>query len=134
MKILVDTNIVLDFLLARDPFFQEAERLFQAIDADQVAGYVTATTVTDIFYIARRSTRSVEQARQAVSQTLTAMTICPVDRAILASAFASGITDFEDAVQIACAVDQRLDAILTRDKDFLSSTILVLSIADLFQP
>jgi predicted nucleic acid-binding protein len=130
MKVLIDTNIVLDFLLQRclrratpTPFFQDAELLFQEIDSDRVVGYVTATTLTDIFYISRRHTRSIEQARQAVSETLTVMEICPVNRAVLKSAFGSGLADFEDAVQIACAIAQGLDAILTRDtQGFLSST------------
>ena len=69
-----------------------------------MVGYITATTLTDIFYIARRHTRSVEQARQAVAETLTVMEICPVNRAVLESAFGFGLADFEDAVQIACAV------------------------------
>lgn len=134
MRVLVDTNIVLDFLLQREPFFQDAELLFQATDAGQVIGYVTATTLTDIFYISRKHTRSVEQARQAVSETLTVMVICPIDRAVLESAFNSGLVDFEDAVQIFGAVAQGLDAILTRDnKGFLSSPIPVLSIQELLQ-
>jgi predicted nucleic acid-binding protein len=134
VRVLIDTNIVLDFLLQREPFSQDAELLFQAIDAGQVIGYVTATTLTDIFYISRKHTRSVEQARQAVSETLTVMVICPVNRAVLESAFRSGLADFEDAVQIFCAVDQGLDAILTRDaKGFLSSSIPVLSIQELLQ-
>lgn len=66
MRVLIDTNVLLDFLLQRELFFQDAERLFQAIDSGQILGYVTATTLTDIFYIARRHTRSIEQARQAV--------------------------------------------------------------------
>ena len=66
MRDLIDTNVLLDFLLQRELFFQDAERLFQAIDSGQILGYVTATTLTDIFYIARRHTRSIEQARQAV--------------------------------------------------------------------
>jgi predicted nucleic acid-binding protein len=134
VRVLIDTNIVLDFLLQREPFFQDAELLFQEIDAGQVIGYVTATTLTDIFYISRKHTRSTEQARQAVSETLTAMVICPVDRAVLESAFNSGLVDFEDAVQIFSAVSQGLDAILTRDnKGFLSSPIPVLSVQDLLQ-
>ena len=134
MKVLIDTNIVLDFMLQRSPFFQDAELLFQAIDAGQLIGYVTATTLTDIFYISRKHTRSVEQARQAVSETLIAMVICPIDRAVLESAFNSGLVDFEDAVQIFGAVAQGLDAILTRDnKGFLSSPIPVLSIQELLQ-
>ena len=120
--------------MQREPFFQDAELLFQAIDAGQLIGYVTATTLTDIFYIARKHTRSVEQARKAVSETLTAMVICPIDRAVLESAFNSGLVDFEDAVQIFGAVAQGLDAILTRDnKGFLSSPIPVLSIQELLQ-
>ncbi len=134
MKVLIDTNIVLDFLLQREPFFQDAEQLFQAIDVGKVVGYVTATTLTDIFYIARRHTRSVEQARQAVSETLTAMAICPINRAVLESAFKSGLADFEDAVQIFSAVAQGLDAIVTRDaQGFLSSPVPVLSVQDLLQ-
>ena len=134
MRVLIDTNIVLDFLLQREPFFQDAELLFQAIDAGQLIGYVTATTLTDIFYISRKHTRSVEQARQAVLETLTAMVICPIDRAVLESAFNSGLVEFEDAVQIFGAVAQGLDAILTRDnKGFLSSPIPVLSIQELLQ-
>ena len=132
MRVLIDTNIVLDFLLQREPFFQDADLLFQAIDAGQVVGYVTATTLTDIFYISRKHSRSVEQARQAVSATLTAMVICPVNRAVLESAFNSGLADFEDAVQIFCAVAQGLDAILTRDdRGFLNSPVPVLSIQEL---
>ncbi len=102
MRVLVDTNIVLDFLLQREPFSQDAELLFQAIDSGQVVGYVTATTLTDIFYISRKHTLSIDQARQAVSETLTVMVICPVNRAVLESAFKSGLADFEDAVQIFC--------------------------------
>jgi predicted nucleic acid-binding protein len=134
VRVLIDTNILLDFLLQREPFFQDAELLFQSIDAGQVIGYATATTLTDIFYISRKHTRSVERARQAVSETLTVMAICPIDRAVLESAFNSGLVDFEDAVQIFGAVAQGLDAILTRDnKGFLSSPIPVLSIQDLLQ-
>jgi predicted nucleic acid-binding protein len=134
VRVLIDTNIVLDFLLQREPFFQDAELLFQAIGAGQLIGYVTATTLTDIFYISRKHTRSIEQARQAVSATLTVMVICPIDRTVLESAFNSGLVDFEDAVQIFGAVAQGLDAILTRDnKGFLSSPIPVFSIQDLLQ-
>jgi predicted nucleic acid-binding protein len=134
VRVLIDTNIVLDFLLQREPFSQDAELLFQAIDVGEVVGYVTATTLTDIFYISRRHTRSIEQARQAVSETLTALMVCPVDRVVLELAFNSGLPDFEDAVQIFSAVAQGLEAIVTRDaQGFLSSPIPVLSIQELLQ-
>jgi predicted nucleic acid-binding protein len=56
VNVLIDTNIALDFLLQREPFFTDAERLFQAINSGLIVGYVTATTLTDIFYIARKQT------------------------------------------------------------------------------
>ncbi len=134
MRVLIDTNIVLDFLLQREPFLQDAELLFQTIDSGQVTGYVTATTLTDIFYIARRHTRSLETARQAVSEILVIMEICPVNRIVLESAFNSGLIDFEDAIQIACAANQGLDAILTRDtQDFGNTSVPALSVQDFLQ-
>lgn len=134
MKVLIDTNIILDYLLEREPFLQDAELLFDAIDSGRVIGYVTATTLTNIFYIARRQTQSVELARQAISTTLAIMVICSVNRAILESALASGLTDFEDAVQIFCAVYQGLEAIVTRDlQGFSSSAIPVLSVRQLLE-
>ena len=124
MKVLVDTNVLLDFLLEREPFKKDAEELFVVIDSGQIIGYVTATTLTDIFYIARKHTRSLELAREAVSSTLETMTICPINRNVLEAAFTSGLTDFEDAVQIYSAIAQNLDAIVTRDaKGFVSSPI-----------
>ena len=134
MKVLLDTNVLLDFLLEREPFKKDAEELFAAIDSGQIIGFVTATTLTDIFYIARKHTRSLELAREAVSSTLDTMTICPVNRNVLEAAFASGLTDFEDAVQIYSAIAQNLDAIVTRDaKGFVSSTIPVYAIQELLK-
>jgi len=134
VKVLIDTNITLDFLLEKEPFHQDAGKLFEAIDLGQIIGYVTATTLTDIFYIARKHTRSLELARQAVSSILATMIICPVNRTVLESAFTSGLTDFEDAIQIYSAIAQDLDAIITRDTTgFLSSSIPVLSIRQLLE-
>jgi predicted nucleic acid-binding protein len=134
VRVLIDTNIALDFLLQREPFFADAEQLFESIAVGQVVGYVTATTLTDIFYISRKHTSSIDQARQAVAETLTVMNICPIDRAVLEAAFNSVLPDFEDAVQIFSAVAQGLDAILTRDaKGFLSSPVAVLSIQELLR-
>ena len=134
MKVLIDTNIILDFLSPREPFFQDANLLFQAIETEEIVGYVAATTLTDIFYISRKRTKSLEEARRIVSNVLTILVICPTDRAVLESAFNAGFSDFEDAVQIFSAVAQNVDAIATRDaKGFLSSPIPVYSIQQLLQ-
>jgi predicted nucleic acid-binding protein len=130
----VDTNIILDDFLERETFVEDAAALMEAIESERIVGYVTATTLTNIFYIARRQTRRIELARQAVSETLTLMEVCLVDRAILEAAFASNLRDFEDAVQLACAMASRLDAIITRNaQDFASATLPILSTRELLE-
>lgn len=133
MRVLVDTNLILDFLLEREPFFQDAEALFQEIASGQIVGYVTATTLTDVFYIARRHTQSIERARQVIAITLSTMEICPVDRFVLELALAFTTSDFEDAVQIAGASVQGLDAIVTRDAELSTTLVPVLSIRQVLQ-
>jgi predicted nucleic acid-binding protein len=106
----------------------------EAIEFERIVGYVTATTLTNIFYIARRQTRSIELARQAVSETLALMEVCPVNRDILEAAFASNLRDFEDAVQLACATASGLDAIITRNpQDFVGATLPILSASELLE-
>ena len=134
MQVLIDTNVLLDFLLEREPFQQDAAKLFEAIESGQIIGHITATTLTDIFYIARKHTHSLELTREAVSNALDTMNICSVNRSVLESAFASGLTDFEDAVQIYSAIAQSLDAIATRDaKGFVSSSIPVYAVQELLE-
>ncbi len=127
MRVLLDTNVVLDVLLNRAPWVTEAKTIWQANDAGQLTGYITATTITDIFYVARRIA-GLTIARTAVQTCLAAFEICNVDRPTLERASALGGDDFEDNLQIACAEMSSLDAIVTRDpNDFASAAILVLT-------
>jgi predicted nucleic acid-binding protein len=119
MKILIDTNIVLDVLLDRQPFVDEGIALFEMVEQQQIQGYIAATTVTNIFYIVRKAhNRTV--ALDAVRRVLMALELCQVDRAVIEQAIDDGLKDFEDGVQVACAKLNQLDAIVTRDRnDFL---------------
>ncbi len=133
MRILFDTSIVLDVLLNRHPWVQDSSALWQTNDEGRVAGYITATTLTNIFYIARRQT-NLQQAFQAVDTCLQAFEICSVDRQALAYARTLLGSDFEDHLQIACAVLSQLDAIVTRDPSgFTSSPISVYDAAKMLQ-
>ncbi|NEO58265.1 MAG: putative toxin-antitoxin system toxin component, PIN family [Okeania sp. SIO3B5] len=134
MRVLIDTNIVLDFLLEREPFLNDANALLEALRLHQIEGYVTATTLTNIFYIARKQTKSIEKAREAVSMTLALMEICDVNRNILETAFATNLRDFEDAVQLVCAYAENVDAIITRNADdFVGASLPILSVQQLFE-
>lgn len=115
MRVLLDTNVLLDVLLKRDPWVTESSAVWQAHDEGQVVGHVMACAITDIFYIARRLA-GLETAHTAVRICLEAFEICAVDHQALEQAQALPGTDFEDNLQIACASLAGLDAIVTRDK------------------
>lgn len=114
MRVLIDTNVVLDLLQEREPFVENAARLFERIDAGEIKGFIAATTITNIYYIIRKVAGKVV-AQDAISQILSDLNICAVDLNVLEQALALNFEDFEDAVQYACAVVHNLDAIVTRD-------------------
>jgi predicted nucleic acid-binding protein len=133
MRVLLDTNIILDVLLEREPFVNDAAALFAAIELQRIEGFVTATTLTDIFYIVRKN-RGVDIAKQAISRILTSMQICRVDRDILEQAFAMNINDFEDAVQLACAIAENLQGIVTRNtEDFAAANLPILTAGEVVE-
>ena len=132
MKILFDTNVILDVLLQREPWRAEADVLWKANDAGKLTGFVTATTITDVFYIARKLPPGAERAFQAVRTCLAAFQICAVERQTLEQALALPGTDFEDNVQIVCVQLSSLDGVVTRDIDgFTGAPCPVYSPADL---
>jgi predicted nucleic acid-binding protein len=61
MRVLFDTNVVLDVLLRREPWVVEAQALWQAVDDGRIVGYIPAVAVTNIVYIARRQTQSLDR-------------------------------------------------------------------------
>ncbi|MGV0024222.1 PIN domain-containing protein [Phormidesmis priestleyi] len=131
IKVLIDTNIVLDVLLERVPFVEEGIALFEMVEKQQVQGYIAATTVTNIFYIVRKA-RDRTVALDAVRRVLMALELCQVDRAVIEQALDSELKDFEDGVQFACARLNQMDAIVTRDlNDFSDVALPIWSIADL---
>lgn len=127
MRVLFDTNVVLDVLLKRDPWVVDSQALWQAVDEGRLTAYLPASSLTDIFYVARRLT-DIARAKQAVQICLDAFEIGLVDRSVLERAQMLSGSDFEDNVLIACAELNGLEAIVTRDPDdFAGSTVSVWS-------
>ena len=111
MRVFIDTNVVLDLLQAREPFVENSERLFERIDTGEIEGCIAATTITNIFYIVRRAS-GLAVAYDAITQILADLTICPVDRDVLEQSLTLNFSDFEDAVQYACALAHGVDFIV----------------------
>lgn len=131
MKVLIDTNVVLDLLLEREPFVEHSIALFEHIERGDLAGYIAATTITNIFYIIRK-TKGNEIALIAINQLLIGLQFCAVDRRTVETALSLGLKDFEDGIQLACATLAQLDGIVTRDpKDFIGSNLSIYSPTEL---
>ena len=127
MQVLLDNDVVLDFLTARQPFFTEAEQIFRHLDNGKIDCFVSAITPINVFYIVRKLSGK-DVALQSVKDLLNAVQVCQTNFQILQNATFSPITDYEDAVQHESALAENLDAIVTRNKkDFTNSTIKVYS-------
>lgn len=124
LRILADTNVVLDLVLAREPWASQAKPMWDARDAGHVVIYLPASVLTDIFYIGRKQI-GIDRAKTAVRECLLRCVIISVDRAILEAALALPGNDFVDHVQIVCAQIAGLDLIVTRNTaDFAQSPVL----------
>lgn len=127
MKILVDTNVIIDILCKREPFFEDSyEDSYNALNKciDNHTIIVSASAITDIFYIARKYIGS-EQAKECIRNLLDLIKISDTRGADIEKALSSDISDFEDAVVSAIAERQKAKYILTRNtKDFEKSKIL----------
>jgi predicted nucleic acid-binding protein len=114
-RVLIDTNVILDIALKRQPFFDSSSEFFYLIDLDKIAGFVTATTITDIYYISKKETNS-ETAIHFISGLLDIVDIVGVDKEVIVNALHSGMKDFEDAVQVSAAEYNEIRIIVTRNK------------------
>lgn len=123
MKVLIDTNIVLDLLLDREPFSENASAVFAHIEHSRVEASLCATTLTTLDYLLGRSL-SAKQARQTIQRLLELFEIATVNRSVIEEALASRMTDFEDSVLAYSANLAGADLIVTRNtKDFRRSPV-----------
>ena len=125
MRVLVDTNIVLDVLLDRQPFADAAAQVFALVEETKIEGLLCATTITTVDYLLGQALVP-EKARSALHRLLSLFEIAPVNRSVLERALRSGITDFEDAVLEQAGFLAGVDAITTRNaSDFRKSIVTV---------
>jgi len=123
VKVLFDTNIVLDFLFDRKPFSEFAAHLFTEVEKGTLQGYLCATTITTLYYLSAK-TKGKDLAEQHIRSLMSLFEIAPVHRAVLESALQARFDDFEDAVICEAAVHVGAQAIVTRNlSDFKKSKI-----------
>ena len=122
-SVLIDTNVLLDLILARAPWDAEAARLVAAVVDGRLAGFVAAHTVTTVYYLVEKAKgRSV--ATTAVHDLLVALTVAPLEGNDFQRALALGLPDFEDAVQVAACLKVGATILVTRNpKDFKDAPV-----------
>lgn len=113
--ILFDTNIMLDIALDRSPFVDDAVKVFQLLDTQIIAGYITANSITDIYYIVRKA-RGHREGMAFIADLLNLVQVIGVDQSVIEGALNIGMKDFEDAIQLVCAKKANLDVIITRNE------------------
>lgn len=118
-KALLDTNIVLDAIAARETFLKNAEAIFLLIKNKKITPFITANSITDIYYIARKS-RSETETREALRILLDTFTVIDVRARECREALDFPFGDYEDALLCVCGVKAGVDCIVTRDESMLN--------------
>jgi len=118
MKIVIDTNVILDLFLSRQPGVDSARRIFEMAYQEEIEAFITANSITDIYYIvAKRLGDAI--GRQSITQLLQMLKIIAVDGHDCTSALLLPISDFEDALVTICAKKEYADYIVSNDSVYL---------------
>lgn len=122
-KVLFDTNIILDIALKRHQFFEHALELFGLIDRKIIIGNITASSITDIYYISKKE-RGHTDAINFIKNLVEVVEVIGVDKRVILNALDSAMKDFEDAVQVSASELSEVEIIITRNRSDFANTFL----------
>ncbi|MBI4690364.1 MAG: PIN domain-containing protein [Nitrospirae bacterium] len=133
MKVLIDTNIILDVLTKREPFYADSAKIWSFVAEEILDGYISAISVNNLFYIVKKL-KDRETAESFVDQILEDFKIISLTKNILKQARTIPKKDFEDLIQYFSAIHEGCDAIVTRNKeDFPSVGIKIMKPTELLK-
>ena len=131
MRVLIDTNVILDVLQKREPFFTDSYRALRRALENDAECLISASAATDIFYVLRKSLGSAQQAKEHIDQLARVVSFADVQGMDIHTALMRAMPDFEDAVVDAVAERSGASYILTRNiKDFTGSVVPAILPAD----
>lgn len=127
-RILIDTDIILDFFFDREPFAVNAAKILSLCESKEIKGFITPVIISNVYYLLRQTAmheKVIEKLKMLVSIT----EILVIDRDAILHALNSNFKDFEDALQnYSAELDKEIDLILTRNtKDFKNSSLSVIT-------
>lgn len=123
-KILIDTNVLIDYLLEREPFFEDAKDVILSCADGKVKGCIAAHSIPNMFFILRKD-YSAKERREVLSNLCSIFDVEGIDKAkLLAGLTNEDFSDFEDCLQMECAKSYGADYIVTRNiSDYSTSEI-----------
>jgi predicted nucleic acid-binding protein len=131
MKLFLDTNILLDLLLDREPHADAAVRILSAVEAGKATGYIAGITLPNVHYILR-DLHKRRDPRPVLESLLGFLEVVPTSKKILQEALVSGFKDYEDGIQHASAVAARCTHLVTRNtRDFRNSRMVVATASEM---
>ena len=134
MRLMIDTNIFLDVLAKQEPFYEHSRAVLKLCENRKVFGFLSASSVTDIFYLIHRRLHSVDAAYQVIGFILDIAKVLTVTNEDVLNAYLQRASDFEDCLLAVCAKANHCDAIVTRNKkDFLTFGVTLLSPEELLE-
>jgi predicted nucleic acid-binding protein len=126
VKLFIDTNVVLDVLMQREPWARSSTRVLALLADGAHEGFVAAHTFATLHYLLRKETGS-PRAVTTLLDLVRLVRVAPVDHDLVVQALSLSWKDFEDALQVVCAIDVDAAVLVTRNpRDFLSSPIQVM--------
>ncbi len=128
MKVLLDTNIIMDALQERTPFDADAKEIMLKAQRGEITALFTANAAADIFYLFSKS-RDSSAAKSALDFLLNLFGVADVTRSDCLNALKQPMDDFEDALMVVCAEKERADFIITRDEELLKCDFAVKTVS-----
>jgi predicted nucleic acid-binding protein len=130
-KVLIDTDVILDFFFDRKPFSEHASKVFSLCEIKAIQGYVTPVIYSNVYYLLRQTAKH-EKVVEKLNLLLSITDVLSMDKDVVIAALSSKFKDFEDALQNYAAIKSgAIDHILTRNvKDFKNSEIGVFTPED----
>ena len=133
MKILIDTNVILDVLCNRTDFVEDSLKVFKYCEVNQITGCISAMSVSNIVYIMRKELDS-ERIKEILTVLTSLFTVVDLREADLLKAADLDFADYEDALQSVCATRVKANYIVTRNiKDFKNSPVPAIKPSELFE-
>ena len=127
-KVLIDTDVILDFFFDRKPFSDDASQILSLCEDGKIDGFVSSVMISNIYYILRKSSKH-DKIIESLKVLMNIIDVAIIDKKTVLKALNSEFKDFEDALQNFSAINESdIQVIITRNvKDYKTSSLAVMT-------